>query len=436
MRGALVGFFLPVLAAALPVWRAVRVQPIEAIRVGFRSAKGGGLAPLLRRLRLPGGSLGQMPARNVLRAPRRTSMTVLGIAAVIAVLVAMLGLIDSFLTTVNRSESELAGNTPSRIDVALDGFHPRDSEAVRRLAANPAVAGAEPRIEVPAQVRVGGESFDVGLRLIDYRSRLWRPTVTQGELGTSGILLAEKAADDLGVGAGDTVLLRHPRRTGAGAFENAETRVRVAGVHPDPFRTAAYMDSSQSRLLGLQGLANRIAVLPARGRSQADVQRALFGDPSVVSVEGVTAATQLMDERIDDFLGVIRVIEVFVLMLALLIAFNSSSINADERAREHATMFAFGVPVPTATRLAVIEGLLMGVAATVLGLAAGLVLTGWVVKGVVPDTFPDIGLVVALSGGSVIAAALLGTAAVALAPLFTARRMRRMDIPSTLRVVE
>jgi putative ABC transport system permease protein len=276
----------------------------------------------------------------------------------------------------------------------------------------------------------------IGLRLLDYGSRMWRPSVTEGRLGTSGILLAEKAADDLGVGPGDSVLLRHPRRTGAGAFENAETPVRVAGVHPDPFRTAAYMDLSQARLLGLEGLVNGIAVLPTPGSTRGDVQRALFGDPSVVSVEEVTAPTELMDERIDDFLGVIRVIEAFVLLLALLIAFNSSSISADERAREHATMFAFGVPVPTATLLAVIEGLLMGIAATVLGLAGGLVLTGWVVKGVVPDTFPDIGMVVSLSSGSIAAAALLGTAAVALAPLFTARRMRRMDVPSTLRVVE
>ena len=67
-EGALIGFLLPLAATALPVWRAVRVRPIEAIRVGFRSAKSSGLAPLLRRLRLPGGSLGQMPARNVLRA--------------------------------------------------------------------------------------------------------------------------------------------------------------------------------------------------------------------------------------------------------------------------------------------------------------------------------------------------------------------------------
>jgi putative ABC transport system permease protein len=196
------------------------------------------------------------------------------------------------------------------------------------------------------------------------------------------------------------------------------------------------MDESRARLLGLDGLANRVHVLPAPGNSRDDVQRALFADPSVVSVEAVTANTQLMDERMDDFLGVLRVIEAFVLLLALLIAFNSSSISADERAREHATMFAFGVPVHSATRLAVTEGLLIGIAATALGVAAGLLLTRWVVGGVVPDTFPDIGVIVSLSGNSLLAAVLLGTAAVAFAPLFTARRMRRMDVPSTLRVVE
>jgi len=150
----------------------------------------------------------------------------------------------------------------------------------------------------------------------------------------------------------------------------------------------------------------------------------------------VTANTDVMQERMDDFVGVLRVIEAFALVLALLMAFNSSSISIDERAREHATMFAFGVPLATTIRLAVTEGLLMGLVATAVGVLAGLALTGWVVRGIVPDTFPDLGLVVSLSTGSLAAAILLGTAAVALAPVLTARRMRRMDVPSTLRVVE
>ncbi len=221
-----------------------------------------------------------------------------------------------------------------------------------------------------------------------------------------------------------------------GTFEFVRTRVRVTGLHPDPFRTAAYMDAAQAGLLGLDGLANRLHVVPAPGATGDDVQRALFAKPAVTSVEAVIANAELLDERMDDFVGVLRVFEAFMLLLAVLMAFNASSISADERAREHATMFAFGVPVPTAVRIAIGEGLLMGIAATAAGLAGGLLLTRWIVQGIVPETFPDLDMAVHLSSGSLVAAILLGTATVALAPVLTTRRLRRMDIPSALRVVE
>lgn len=53
-----------------------------------------------------------------------------------------------------------------------------------------------------------------------------------------------------------------------------------------------------------------------------------------------------------------------------------------------------------------------------------------------PSVAPEIGIALTLSGGTVLAAVLLGAGAVAVAPLFTLRRLRRMDVPSTLRVVE
>jgi putative ABC transport system permease protein len=49
---------------------------------------------------------------------------------------------------------------------------------------------------------------------------------------------------------------------------------------------------------------------------------------------------------------------------------------------------------------------------------------------------PEIGVTAALSAGTVAAAVLLGVAAAAAAPLFTLRRLRRTDIPATLRVME
>jgi len=63
-RGAALGFVLPVLATAWPVWRAVRMQPVDAIATTHRSARGG-LAPLLRRLPWPRSTYSRMPFGNV-----------------------------------------------------------------------------------------------------------------------------------------------------------------------------------------------------------------------------------------------------------------------------------------------------------------------------------------------------------------------------------
>jgi len=49
---------------------------------------------------------------------------------------------------------------------------------------------------------------------------------------------------------------------------------------------------------------------------------------------------------------------------------------------------------------------------------------------------PDIGFVITISAETVLLAALLGVVVVALTPLVSIRRMRKMDIPSTLRVME
>ena len=63
-------------------------------------------------------------------------------------------------------------------------------------------------------------------------------------------------------------------------------------------------------------------------------------------------------------------------------------------------------------------------------------MVGWVLATILPDTVPELGVTVTITGGSLPRPPLVGVAAVALAPLLTARRLRRMDVPSTLRVVE
>jgi putative ABC transport system permease protein len=99
-------------------------------------------------------------------------------------------------------------------------------------------------------------------------------------------------------------------------------------------------------------------------------------------------------------------------------------------------MLAFGMPVRSAVGLAVGESLITGIVGTLIGIGGGLLVIGWVVDQTLPQTLPDLGLVISIRPGSILVAALVGVVAVALAPLLTARRLRRLDVPSTLRTVE
>jgi putative ABC transport system permease protein len=135
-------------------------------------------------------------------------------------------------------------------------------------------------------------------------------------------------------------------------------------------------------------------------------------------------------------LDILRVIEGAVLVLALLIAFNSSSISADERAREHATMFAYGVPVGRVLVNTVVESVIVGALGTAIGIGLGHAIVGYITRFMLPGTLPDVAIDPAVSTTTIWSAVVLGIVAVSIAPLFTVRRMRRMDIPATLRVVE
>ena len=155
-------------------------------------------------------------------------------------------------------------------------------------------------------------------------------------------MLARKAADDLGVTVGDTVTVEHPARQGDG-FAVVQTPMRVAAIHPSPFRFNAYIDRSQLDAFGVPGAANAAYLLPAAGHTPDDVQRELFSLPGVASVQPVAVSTRVVEDSLKDFTGIFQVLELFILVLAVLIAYNATSINADERARERATLFAFGM---------------------------------------------------------------------------------------------
>jgi putative ABC transport system permease protein len=437
LQGAAIGFVLPLLATAWPVWRAVRVMPVDAITTTHASARSG-LAPLLRRLRWPVSAFRRMPLGNVLRAPRRTVLTALGIGAAISTLVVVLGALDSFRATIDRNADELLGEHPDRVMATFNGFVVEGGPELAAVAAADSVGVVEPVLQIGGTLSTPEYAdLEVVLAAIDFDSDVWAPTFSEGGLGADrgGLMLAQKAADDLGVGVGDTVTVEHPARQD-GVFTVVQTPMTVAGIHPSPFRFNVYLDRTQLTGLGVGGAANAAYLLPAAGATPDDVEQELFGMSGVASVQPVAVSNEVVEDSFKDFTEIFQVLEVFIFVLALLIAYNATSINADERARERATLFAFGMPLRRVLGLETVEGLFIGLIGTAIGVGAGLLLNRSVIASMWESTMPDIGMGVGVSVATLLTAVAFGVAAVVVAPLLTARRLRRMDIPGTLRVVE
>ena len=440
-QAAALGFIVPIVASAIPVWRAVRVEPIEAIRTGHLTAKTSRITDWSNRITLPGSTLTQMPLRNVLRTPRRTILTAVGVGAAITALVAVMGMLDSFTETIDRGGKELSRGDPDRVIVQLDTFYPADGEVVTAVASTATVDGIDPGLRLPATAPGATPDDDIELliELVDLNAATWTPSVTGASADLpveDGLLLARKAADDLGVDVGDDVTLRHPVRDDQGGFSFSESQFPVSGIHGNPIRNFVFGDLAQADRFGLEGLSNVVYAYPTDAAERADLQYDIFELDGVTSSQAVARVSEVFDEALEQFVGFLVVAAVAVLILALLIAFNATRITVEERQREHATMRAYGLPVRSVIGVVIKESVLVGVAATAIGVAAGVVFLGWMLQSLAARTLPDLGIDLSLSPTTIAAALIVGVLAVSLAPLLLIRRLRRMSIPDTLRVME
>lgn len=450
LSAAALGVLLPLIATLLPVWRAVRSPPLDAIH-GHLIASGSGLNRWLRGLRLPGSTLVHMPWKNSLHSVRRSGLTVLGIATAAVLLTLFFGMRDTIEGTVDQTARAFLHRGPDRVTVILRGVVPRTEPEIERLRGleaddgQPLVRVLEADLVLPATLRAQGaeEPLALSLAFIDPDSDIWTPTLLAGALrgpidadDAPGLVVSRKLANDLGLVVGSEAVLEHPRRAFLLVVGRVDSRVVVTGIHDNPVRAFAYMHHGHAGITGFAETVNVLTIAPAVGVEPDDVRRVLFEHPGVASVQVVSETIEAFDEVLTMFTAVIAVIQGVVVVLAFLIAFNATTINLDDRAREVATMFAFGVRPRTVLRLLSLENLLLGVVGAALGLAAGVPLLHGFMAVRMEDMLEELGLVVTLAPTTTLTVIALTAGVVALTPLVHARRLRHLDVPSTLRVME
>lgn len=438
-RAALAALLIPLAAAAVPILRAVRSKPVDAFLPPNLRSGAHRLSALMRRLRLPGSMLLQAPLRRVLGAPVRAVVTIVSVALVMAPLLAALGAGDSATATIDASDAVTRGSGTDRLLVSLIGYAPEGSDVVRAIEQAPGVGRFAIGLDTGGYLhstRDYGDEIGVSISMGDLDDPLEvPPSIAELQLPPGGIVVSRKAADDLGVAVGDDVVLRHPRRDGT-TFTWVEDRIPVRALHPSPYRFVAYMDLTDRSLFGLEGLIGSLKLQPTDATSMSELQSTVAELPGVASALPASAASATTKDLLSMLRELFLVLQAVIAALAFLVAFNASRVAADERRRENATMFAFGIPVRRVLGMEAGESLMLGSIGVLLGLGLGAAMLQIVMATVFPAAAPDLAFRQVISPSSYVITIAIALAATATAPLLNVRSLRRMNLPSTLRYVE
>lgn len=439
LQGTLLGILIPFIASIVPIWRATRMQPIHAIQTGAKVGTGKGISPLLTWIHLPGSIFIQLPFRNISRNLRRTVSTLTGIALAICVLVAVLGFVDGANFLLESEQEVIKGDSEGRVDVILNDLYNISQSPVINITDDIDVRLAVPMIQIPVTLYGKYESFDIILRCFNFSNQIWTPeTIRKVEPFnlTSGIIISLEASRDLKVDIGDFITLEHPFRESALQYSKKNSTFQVIGIQNSKIRFWAFSDILNDHIFNVTGLTNAVMILPKQGITEASIQKNFFNLQGYSGVQSVVKMVRVYEEVIELFKSIFDVIQYVVLILALLLVYNTTTVNIDERTRELATMAAFGTPIRTSSLILMVESMILGVLGTVAGYFLLSPFVVDILEARVDQAMNEIWLSVFLYPDSIVILILIGIILVTLTPLLSIRKLIKMDLTSALRVVE
>lgn len=332
--GVLAGLLPALAGAAFSVQSVFRLTPAEALRpaspVGFRP---GIFSDVPGVRHLPPEE--RLVLRGLFARPGRLTMTVLGIAAAMAIVING-GYWRDTLDYILRTQFEDA----NRENVTVLFRDPRPPAALRELARLPGVIAVEGYRSVPVRLRVGQRARELplaGLSSGDAMRRVLTREGTPVAPPITGIFLSRYFQTTQGVKAGDVVELE--------IMEGGQRRrrVTVTGFTDDMVGNAAYM-----RLDDLHRLMDEFPVFSlAKLRVERGHVPALYARlkefPEVAAVHVMTLLYQGFQESIAGMIEFFTWILIgFAMAIAAAVIYNSARVTLSERGGELASLRVLG----------------------------------------------------------------------------------------------
>lgn len=414
-----------VLGAGLAVRMAVRLQPAAGMRPPAPPRFEAGLLERWRIRRFLGPPA-RIVVRNTARRPLRAAAAVTGIALAFAMLVVSWYAFDAI-----DYIKDVQFQYVQREDISVSFREAAPRSAIDALRGLPGVVAVEPMRVVPVTLRHGLAERRTALIALPAAARM-RRVVGQDRrtfrMPATGVLLAAKLADVLGVMPGDslTVDLREGRRR--------TVRVLVTEVADEMLGANAYADLEFAARLTGERQAISGALLSVDPRREAALYLTLKRQPALASI-GIRSAALAGFERTlgDTFQVMLAIAVIFAIVIAFGVVYNGARVALSERSRELASLRVLGFSKREVTLMVFGEQILltgMGIGA---GVGVGYAMCALVARVGNTELF-RIPLVV--TAGAYGFAALIIVAAFAASGLAMRRRIRTLDIVACLKTGE
>ncbi|MCX4780882.1 ABC transporter permease [Streptomyces sp. NBC_01264] len=378
------------------------------------------LRPLLLRFSPVHGDLA---ARNTVRDPRRTGATASALAIALA-LASGLSVLGASATQYldGATTRDITGDYLVQAPSGGQRMTPATAEPLKKLSGatfSPLNQSTEYRIGGVPSVLTGVDPAAIG--------RLLRYEVTSGSLDSLGqgkVAVADYKARANGWKVGQSLPVKRLDQQGEvtiGAIYHAEEQSKVLPSITAPDSLVARFDSTPH--------TDAIVVATAGGPGRAQLA-------SVVKALGDNPALSVLDKeaiRAEDTSGIGDQLDIFYAMLsmALVIAAlgiaNTLAMSVLERRKEIGTLRALGLDRAGVTRMIRIEALLVGALGAAVGTVMG-VFMGWALGNTLQESVAGYALVI--PWGQLALGVLLALAGALLASLWPARRAAGVDIPA------
>lgn len=422
---ALVSLGTGVLGAVFAVKRAVRLPPAEAMRpeapADYRESS-------IERLGLK--HLFSQPARMILRnlqrRPLRAAISVTGIAFGGALMV-----FGTFFLDAIDVIMDVQFHVVQRQDVMVNFTEPASARAFYEAGRLPGVVYAEPLRSVPARLRFGHRSRQVGIMGLAAKAQLRRvvdASLQPVELPPEGLVLSAKLAKILDVRRGDTLTVEVLE----GARPVRETV--VADLVEEYMGAAAYMEIGALRRLMREGEALSGVFLRIDTAYLDALYRRLKALPAVAAVNLKWAALRSFQKMMEETVYIMIFFNVlFSGIIAFGVVYNTARISLSERSRELATLRVIGFTRAEISFILLGELAVLTLAAVPLGLGLGYGLAALMVAAFDTELY-RIPLIVTTRTFAVAAITVLTAAAVS--GLVVRRRLDRLDLVAVLKTKE